>query len=98
MRRHGVRGIVIGRTIMFSEKAEDIPKWVFRHELEHAYQVMREGTLRFYLKFFYYSLRYGYKNNPFEVEAREHQYDELTEIEEQILWSLKNDSVRSQSA
>lgn len=97
MRRNGVRGVVIWPRIMFSERAEDVPRWVFRHELEHAYQVMREGPFRFYLKFFWYSIRYGYKNNPYEVEAREHQYDELTDIEEQILWKSKENSLRSRS-
>lgn len=98
MKKHRVRGIVIGRRILFSVPATEVDRWIFRHELEHAYQQVREGAFRFYLKYFLYSLRYGYKNNPFEVEAREHQYDELTTYEENLLWKLKENSLRPQSA
>jgi len=92
MKRTWVRGIVIGRHILFQHPADEIPQWLFRHELEHVYQQMREGVIFFYLKYFYYSLRYGYKNNPFELEAYERQNDPLTTNEEQLLWKLKEGS------
>jgi hypothetical protein len=95
MRRAGVRGVVIGNTVLFADSP--VPKWLFRHELEHAYQQIREGVIRFYLKYFYYSLRYGYQDNPFEVEARARQNDPLTTIEEQLLWKLNEDSTKLQS-
>lgn len=41
-----------------------------RHELVHIEQVKRLGWIRFYLTYLWYIARYGYKNNPFEVEAR----------------------------
>lgn len=41
-----------------------------KHELKHIEQMKREGILRFMVKYNYYWLRYGYKNNPYEVEAR----------------------------
>ena len=87
MKRHWVRGIVIGRHIMFQDALP--PAWLFRHELEHAYQQVREGVIFFYLKYFWYSLRYGYQDNPFEVAARAVQYDPLTSNEEQLLWKLR---------
>ena len=98
MKRVKVRGIVIGSLIMFSEPASKVPTWLFRHELEHVYQQIREGTVRFYLKHFWYSLRYGYRNNPFEVEARERQHDPLTTNEEQLLWKLRGVSIGSRVA
>lgn len=41
------------------------------HELVHILQVIRVGWIKFHLLYLWYSIKYGYKNNPFEVEARE---------------------------
>ena len=89
MRRCGVRGVVIWNHILFAMPAKDIPHWLFRHELEHVYQQIREGRLRFYLKYFYYSLRYGYNFNPYEVQAHEQQSMPLQTSEEEALWKLR---------
>ncbi len=89
MKRVRCHGVVIGRKILFSMPARDIPQWMFRHEIEHAYQQIREGRVLFYLKYFYYSLRYGYHDNPYEVQAREKQESPLTSSEEQALWKLR---------
>jgi hypothetical protein len=93
-----VRGVVIGNTMLFAQPAADVPQWLFRHELEHCYQQMRDGRVLFYLKYFYYSLRYGYKFNPYEVEAYARQHDPLTTNEEQLLWKLKEGSLKLQKA
>ena len=82
----------MGSCIKFAEPACDIPRWLFRHELEHAYQQVREGVILFYLKYIYYSVRYGYKANPFEAEAFKKQVLPLTTHEEQLLWKLKDGS------
>ena len=42
-----------------------------KHEGKHWEQYQRMGLLKFYAMYAYYSLRYGYRNNPMEVEARE---------------------------
>lgn len=42
-----------------------------RHEQAHWEQAQRLGTVRWYWLYLWYFLRYGYWNNPFEVEARE---------------------------
>lgn len=89
MKRAHVRGIVVGRHICFSLPAADIPEWLFKHELEHAYQQIRDGRVLFYLKYFYYSLRYGYLNNPYEVQAFAAQQLPLQSSEEQALWKLR---------
>jgi hypothetical protein len=41
-----------------------------RHELAHVTQWKQHGTWRFLLKYSWYSIRFGYYNNPFEIEAR----------------------------
>jgi hypothetical protein len=92
MKQARVRGVVIGRRILFAEPVANLSPEIFKHELEHAYQVMREGTWRFYLKYFYYSLRYGYHNNPFEIEAFAQQRKPLTKSEETLLCQLKEGS------
>jgi len=97
MKRLKVRGIVIGRNVYFAESGKDLPQFLFRHELEHAYQQIRDGRFRFYLKYFYYSLRYDYENNPYEVEARSAATMPLTTNEEQLLWKLKDDSGKSKN-
>lgn len=45
-------------------------KALLNHELVHIDQIKRLGAIRWSIKYFYYQLRYGYLDNPFEVEAR----------------------------
>lgn len=67
---------------------EDFEEWytmrehqLYRHELQHCYQVERLGRLRFYATYLWYQIRYGYKNNPFEVEANAYEDEPLEEQE-----------------
>lgn len=66
--------LVVGRTIhlykISSEAFSKSPGWV-RHELKHVEQFKRFGFVRFLLLYSWYSFKYGYYNNPFEIEARE---------------------------
>lgn len=48
---------------------------LIRHEMKHIEQVNRDGRLLFSMKYLYWLIRYGYKNNPYEVEAREAEAD-----------------------
>jgi hypothetical protein len=41
-----------------------------RHELEHWAQAQRLGVVRFAFTYLYFTVRYGYWNNPLEIEAR----------------------------
>ena len=41
-----------------------------KHEQAHWAQYERMGALGFYTAYLWYTLRYGYWNNPLEVEAR----------------------------
>ncbi len=46
---------------------------LLKHELVHIEQIYRDGFFKFYLTYIWYSIRYGYKNNPYEVEAYRRQ-------------------------
>ncbi len=46
-------------------------KRLIRHEQAHWAQYERMGVVRFYLTYCWYTLRYGYWDNPMEVEARQ---------------------------
>ena len=41
------------------------------HEEQHLKQIEREGSWKFVFKYLFYLLKYGYTNNPYEVEARQ---------------------------
>ena len=43
---------------------------LIRHESKHWEQYKSMGVLKFYALYLYYSARYGYFNNPMEIEAR----------------------------
>lgn len=43
---------------------------LLRHERKHLEQIERDGRLLFALKYSWWTLRYGYYMNPYEVEAR----------------------------
>ncbi len=43
---------------------------LIRHEMCHREQYKRMGVFKFYALYLWYSMRYGYWNNPMEIEAR----------------------------
>jgi len=55
---------------------------LFRHELQHAYQIKREGVIKFYIKYLWFQIKYGYRDNPYEIEAENIEQKELTVEEE----------------
>lgn len=65
--------IVFGKTIyLYNTSKEEFlsnSRWV-RHELVHVRQYARYGILRFLFLYLLESIRKGYYNNRFEVEAR----------------------------
>ncbi len=74
---HGA-AIVFGTTInLYKVSREDFLKNTpyLLHELTHVLQYQREGFVGFLLKYLWYSIRFGYRQNPFEVEARAAQTD-----------------------
>jgi len=66
--------MVIGKTIhLYGSTKENFIKdkrWL-KHELCHVKQFETHGYLPFVIKYLWESLRVGYYNNKFEVEARE---------------------------
>jgi hypothetical protein len=70
--------VVIGKTIyVYGVAIPDFlvnKKWLL-HELKHVQQYGRHGTVVFLLKYVYYTLRYGYYDNPYEKEARNAEND-----------------------
>ena len=72
MRSNGA-ALVLGRTIHLfniSEKEFLSSTRLVRHEYKHLEQYQRLGTFRFLGLYLWYSLRYGYYQNPLEKEAR----------------------------
>lgn len=65
--------MVIGKTIhLHNTSKEDFlndQRWL-KHELVHIEQYKKHGLLKFLILYLWYSMKYGYYNNPFEVEAR----------------------------
>ena len=43
---------------------------LLRHERKHLEQIERDGRILFALKYSWWTIRHGYWNNPYEVEAR----------------------------
>jgi hypothetical protein len=43
--------------------------WIRRHELVHLRQIERDGAAMFTLRYLYFTIRFGYWKNPYEVEA-----------------------------
>lgn len=65
----GCVGIVMPwRSIYYLEPWHRSPEFR-RHELVHIAQIERLGAWRFAALYLYYLARYGYANNPLEIEA-----------------------------
>jgi hypothetical protein len=45
-------------------------KNIYNHEMIHWKQAQELGVVMFYIKYLFFQVRYGYWNNPMEVEAR----------------------------
>ncbi len=71
--------IVIGKTIYLhnvsKDKFVDNVPWL-RHEVAHIKQFMQHGYLPFIIKYLWESLKHGYSNNKFELEARAAEKDQ----------------------
>jgi hypothetical protein len=59
------------RTLYSCDEAymKSVPGWE-NHENEHKKQYVRYGWFGFMARYLWWSLRYGYHNNPLEREAR----------------------------
>jgi len=78
------RGKVLYPFVLFLQPQEDVTDQLFRHEMEHVYQVWRKGWLGFYAMYLLLAIRYGYKKHPFELEANTRENDPLTAKERRM--------------
>jgi hypothetical protein len=71
--------MVLGSTIhLYNTSREDFlenKRWL-RHELAHVRQYAEHGFVRFLFLYLLESMRSGYRNNRFEVEARQQEASE----------------------
>lgn len=79
--------MVMRRTIYLygvsKEKFLSDKRWLC-HELQHVKQYEQQGVLLFLFKYFFYWMRYGYYNIPFEKEARENE-DNVSLLKEYMI-------------
>ncbi|ATN93410.1 hypothetical protein [Pseudoalteromonas phage J2-1_QLiu-2017] len=57
--------------VIYIKKEQIGNKTLIRHEQVHAWQIQRDGRVVQPIKYLYYTLKYGYRNNPYEIEARQ---------------------------
>jgi len=77
----GVRAATLGNVVLLSSKL--LPNDL-EHELIHVEQNRREPLIKPFL-YVYQSLRYGYKNNKYEIEAYKRAGNEYVEKENRLL-------------
>ena len=58
---------------------------LYRHELQHCYQIKRSGIIKFYVRYVFLNLTKGYLDHPDEIEARQYENEKLTQLEEKWL-------------
>jgi hypothetical protein len=69
LRRTGFAGVTLPWGIyILPERLQDAR--LVRHEQAHADQIAQYGVIGFYAKYLWFTLRYGYRNNPLEEKAR----------------------------
>jgi hypothetical protein len=66
--RRAAGAVTLGRTIIVHPRARLTPR-LLRHELTHVRQWQR-WPVTFPLRYVWQHLQHGYRDNPFEVEAR----------------------------
>lgn len=66
---HPASAVTLGRTIILDPSARLTPE-LLEHELTHVRQ-WRADPLFFPIRYAVATLRHGYRDNPYEVEARE---------------------------
>ena len=78
------RGKVLYPFVLFSQAQEEVSDQLFRHELEHVYQIRRNGWFKFYFMYLVWAVKYGYLNIPYEIDARLAENTPLTDEEREL--------------
>lgn len=72
MKWFGYRGLATPwNTIYYRDSGSFMDGRLRKHEVKHICQMYRDGKFMFLLKYNWYWLTKGYKNNPYEIEAKE---------------------------
>ena len=66
-------GLAVWPFIFFDKEIPD--RSLIEHEKIHIRQQLKGWLIGFYIKYLYFNFRYGYKRNPYEVEAYKHEDD-----------------------
>jgi hypothetical protein len=61
--------------IIYTHPKEEIPDRLRRHEEFHWNHALRWGVIPWYIAYWFLHAQYGYKDNPFEIMAREAEND-----------------------
>ena len=70
LRRTGFLGVALAPWGIYILPAAMHSQRLIRHEQAHWRQWIRMGTVRYYATYLWQIVRYGYRNAPMEVEAR----------------------------
>lgn len=70
LKRYGYVGITMPWLSIYVLEDWINDRQLRRHELVHIAQMRREGPVLMCIKYLYYNIKVGYRNNPYEVEAR----------------------------
>jgi len=79
-----IGGMTIYPFILFKKSKEEVDDTIFRHEMQHIYQVEQIGWFKFYLTYLWENLRHGYRNNKYEMDARGVENTPLTAEERRL--------------
>lgn len=67
----GYKAITSPWSVVYVLPSHENDRGLLAHEQVHLDQITRLGPTRFTVLYLWYNLRYGYWNNPLEVEARQ---------------------------
>lgn len=69
LKRCGFAAITMPWRKIYVLREHRFNKSLLRHELVHIEQIKRDGPVWFSIKYLWWTLRYGYFKNPYEIQA-----------------------------
>jgi hypothetical protein len=70
MKACGFQGWTSFWNVIYMAPGFELCQPLIKHESKHLEQMQRDGKVLYAIKYAWWMLRYGYKMNPYEVEAR----------------------------
>lgn len=80
MRLWGFRGWASLWNTLYIRPGSEKDQKLLAHEKYHLHQMARDGKIVFMLRYTWWLVRYGYWNNPYEIEARKNENNNTTNI------------------